>query len=140
MQVRHLSIEQIKKGMYASYDTTFGEPQVQAFAELSGDVSPLHVDGDYGKTTEYGTNVVHGMLVASHFSTMVDVLLPGQTALLSGMNIEFVKPIPVGSIVTMTAKVHSVSKMSSAMALNFTALVDGEIRVVGKATVTVRAI
>lgn len=139
MTVRTLDIEQIKKGMHVCYDTTFGVAEVEAFAELSGDVSPLHVDTAYGQTTVYGTNLVHGMLVASHFSTVVGVLLPGKPALLSSMQLEFVQPIPVGSPVTISGKVRSVSKMTAAIALDLSAMCHGAICVVGKATVTVRA-
>ena len=36
--------------------------QVQRFAELSGDVNPLHTDRTYARATPFGRPVAHGAL------------------------------------------------------------------------------
>lgn len=137
-EIRDFTIEDLKVGMFASYDTILGEQQVLEFANLVGDISPLHVDKEYVEKTSFETNIVHGMLAASHFSTLVGVFLPGQKALLSEIQIDFKKPIPVGSIVTVSGKITFVSKMSSAITLGLVILFQNKVCISGKATVTVR--
>ena len=45
---------------------------VEEFAALVGDYSPLHVDEEYARQTPFRRPIAHGMLVAAHFSTIVD--------------------------------------------------------------------
>ena len=42
---------------------TVTEADIVAFAGLSGDYNPLHVDEEYCKTTQFGTRIAHGPLV-----------------------------------------------------------------------------
>lgn len=39
-----------------------GEEQVRAYAELSGDYNPLHLDEDFARGTPHGTRIAHGTL------------------------------------------------------------------------------
>lgn len=41
---------------------TVTEAMVNAYAALSGDFTPVHVDEDYARTTPFGTRVAHGLL------------------------------------------------------------------------------
>jgi 3-oxoacyl-[acyl-carrier protein] reductase len=84
---------------------TFTPDDVLAFARLSGDFSPLHVDSDYARTTEFGACVVHGMLLASLFSQLVGMHIPGRHALYLGQDLAFRKPVLVGESVKASIKV-----------------------------------
>lgn len=138
LAVRELGIADIQPGMFASYDTVLGRDQVDEFASLTGDVSPVHVDPEYGSATPYNGNIVHGMLTAGHFSTMVGVLLPGRAALLSSLNVDFLSPVPVGATVTVVGRVDAVQHASSNITVNLTALHAGRVCVRGQAIVQVR--
>lgn len=46
-----------------SVTRTFTEDDVQAFADLSGDHNPLHLDKEYAKKTRFGRPIVHGVLI-----------------------------------------------------------------------------
>ena len=48
-----------------------------AFAELSGDDNPIHVDPEFSARTRFGRTVSHGMLLATVLRGMLDELLPG---------------------------------------------------------------
>ena len=43
-----------------SYEVT--EERINAYAVLTGDYTPVHIDEDYAKTTPFGTRVAHGLL------------------------------------------------------------------------------
>ena len=124
--------------MSVHYTTTLGWKEVRNFAALSGDVSPLHVDESFGAQSSFGSNLVHGMLIASHFSTLVGVFLPGRNALLTGMDVSFVKPVPVGSDVTVSASITSIQKEHRTIRLRLLAFLNGdEICVEGVASVKI---
>jgi len=48
-----------------------------AFAELSGDDNPIHVDEEFSAKTRFGRTVSHGMLLATILRGLLDQLVPG---------------------------------------------------------------
>jgi acyl dehydratase len=48
-----------------------------AFAELSGDDNPIHVDEQFSAKTRFGRTVSHGMLLATILRGLLDQLVPG---------------------------------------------------------------
>ncbi len=66
---------------------------VDAFAELSGDKSPLHVDNDFAKETAFGQRVAHGMIAGMFFSQLIGMHLPGKHALYLKQDLRFHRPV-----------------------------------------------
>lgn len=48
-----------------------------AFAQLSGDDNPIHVDEEFSAKTRFGRTVSHGMLLATILRGLLDQLVPG---------------------------------------------------------------
>ena len=103
--VEDRAYEEIQIGDRASVTRTITEEDVQAFAALSGDVNPLHVDAAYAATTPFGQRVAHGMLAASLISTVVGTRLPGLGAVYLGQELRFVAPTRLGDTLTATGEV-----------------------------------
>ena len=135
MEVSEYDISELAEGMSVHYTTRFTRENIDTFAALSGDVSPLHVNQDFGKSSQFGVNLVHGLLISAHFSTLIGVFLPGKRALLTGLNVEFVQPVPVDSEVTLSASIVSVSKSQQAVSIRLLAFLDGQICIEGQARV-----
>ncbi len=74
-----LYFEDLSPGMrFKSAARTVTEADVVAFAGLSGDYNPLHVDEEFAKTTVHGSRIAHGLLVLSilsGLSTRVPLML-----------------------------------------------------------------
>jgi len=90
---------------------------VDRFAELSGDHSPLHMDEAYAVQTEFGGRVVHGMLLASLFSTLVGMFIPGRKALYLGQDLAFRRPVLVGETIVATARVSAKNESTQTIVL-----------------------
>jgi 3-hydroxybutyryl-CoA dehydratase len=101
-------IEDFEPGQRASFRKTFTDEDVRRFIEITGDTNPLHVDDAFAARTRFGRRVVHGMLAASIFSTMVGVRLPGTGAIYRAQTIRFLLPVYVGDTVTAHFVVRSV--------------------------------
>ncbi|HHZ76859.1 MAG TPA: acyl dehydratase, partial [Rhodospirillales bacterium] len=52
--------------MGATYEKQITHDDVQAFADISGDHNPIHLDDEFAKDSIFGERVAHGMLTASH--------------------------------------------------------------------------
>jgi len=93
-------IDDFPVGRRASYTKTFTDDDVQRFVDITGDTNPLHVDDAFAARTQFGRRVLHGMLTASLFSTMVGMLIPGRGAIYRSQTLQFLKPVHVGDTVT----------------------------------------
>jgi 3-hydroxybutyryl-CoA dehydratase len=103
-------IEDFEPGQRASFTKTFTDEDVRRFIEITGDRNPLHVDDAFAAQTQFGRRIIHGMLTASLFSTMVGMLLPGTGAIYRSQTIRFLLPVYLGETVTAHFLVRSVDR------------------------------
>lgn len=80
-------------------------PSLDHARPRSGDGNPLHLDADYARTTVFQRPIVHGMLVASLFSSIFASNLPGSIYL--SQTLKFKGPVFIGEHVTATITVLS---------------------------------
>ncbi|MCF7924059.1 MAG: MaoC family dehydratase [Candidatus Izimaplasma sp.] len=90
------TIDDIKIGDSASTKKVFIEKDVLAFANISTDKNPAHVDKEYPKKTMFKKQIVHGMLVGSLFSAIFGVQLPGLGSIYTKQSLKFIKPVYFG--------------------------------------------
>lgn len=78
---------------------------VRSFAELTGDDNPIHVDEEYAGTTRFGKPIVHGVLLLGIISKVLGRDFPGHGSIAVGISCRFLRPVPVGSEITVEVKV-----------------------------------
>ncbi len=103
-------IEDIEEGQTASFEKRLDEAAVRAFAEISGDHNPVHLDADFAATTRFGRPIVHGMLTASLISTVVGTRLPGMGSIYVSQTLRFKRPVFVGDVVRAEVTVREVHR------------------------------
>lgn len=79
-------------GLQESLVVDIRQEDVEAFMELSGDVSTVHVDDAYARSRRFDQRLVHGVLVASYVSQLIGIRLPGKHGVLRSLNCEFRRP------------------------------------------------
>jgi 3-hydroxybutyryl-CoA dehydratase len=131
---------EIEVGETASITKMISEADVFNFAGIIGDFNPMHLNAEYAKSTMFGERVVHGMLPASFFSTLVGCCLPGLNALYLSQEMKFIKPVKIGD--TITAHIEVIEKIDSKQRLVLSTIVRNqreEVVISGKAVVMVRS-
>jgi 3-hydroxybutyryl-CoA dehydratase len=103
-------IEDFEVGQHATFSKSFTEDDLRRFIEITGDVNPLHVDDEFAGGTQFGRRVLHGMLTASIFSTMVGMLMPGTGAIYRSQTLRFLRPVYPGDTVTAHLVVRSIDR------------------------------
>lgn len=103
-------IDDFAPGQHVTFTKTFTDEDVQRFIAITSDVNPLHVDDAFAAKTRFGRRVLHGMLTASIFSTMVGMLLPGTGAIYRSQTLNFLRPVYVDETVTAHFVVRSVDR------------------------------
>lgn len=128
----------LQVGETASFDRQISEDDVRAFAQLSGDDNPLHMDEAYAATTQFGKRVVHGMLLSSLFSQLVGIHLPGKRCLYLAQSLTFRMPVFVGETVKVRGEVTHRSEATRTLTLHTTVTnASGVVCVEGEAQVKV---
>ena len=97
--------DEIDVGSVHSFTRTITHDDVLKFAELSGDLNPLHLSEVFGRSSQFGKNVVHGMLTASLFSTLIGMYCPGKNSLYLSQTIQFKMPLFYGETVEARATI-----------------------------------
>lgn len=95
----------ISVGDHVSIQRKIAEADVDAFARLSGDYNPLHMDTEFAGRTPFQKRVVHGMVVASYVSTLIGMHLPGPGALWAQQSFNWVQPVFIGDTITVSLRV-----------------------------------
>ena len=80
-------------GITASLSRVITRESVEAFARLSGDANPIHIDPKYAGKTRFGRCLAHGFLVASTLSTLIATKLPGAGSIYISQDLKFLKPV-----------------------------------------------
>lgn len=78
---------------------------VDAFARVSTDDNPLHLDDAYAATTRFGRRIAHGMLAASFVSAMMGTQFPGPGAIYMSQSLKFTRPVFLGDVLEVVATV-----------------------------------
>lgn len=128
-------LDAIEAGQSARLSKTFSEAEVRAFAEVSTDTNPVHLDEDYAATTQFGTRIVHGMLTASLFSALLGNHLPGPGTVYLGQSLRFRRPVKLGDTVDATVTVKSVDREKNRVELDCVCSVGGKPVLQGDALV-----
>jgi len=105
IEVSEYRFEEIAIGMKKRFSVTVNEAMVEEFARISGDHNPLHMNEEYARSTKFGKRVCHGMLVASFFSRLIGVYLPGKNSLYFSQSLNFLAPCYIDDDITIEGEV-----------------------------------
>tara|TARA_B100000029_G_C17522164_1_gene940331 strand:- start:186 stop:608 length:423 start_codon:yes stop_codon:yes gene_type:complete len=129
-------LDNLHVGQKAEFTETITESMIQEFAKLSGDYNPHHIDEEYAKKTKYEKRICHGMLLASLFSKLTAMYLPGQGSLYISQTLNFVSPAFIDDIVTASGEITKISSSTGIVRvkteitnMNNNLLVSGEAKV-----------
>ena len=95
-------------GMSEEIKSTITEDIVKAFAELSGDFNPIHVDETAARASQFGKRIAPGMLVGSLISAHIGMRFPGEGTIYLEQDMKFIKPVYLGDEIRIVAQIKSI--------------------------------
>jgi acyl dehydratase len=127
-----------KVGDRAETTRTIEQADVDAFALVTGDRNPVHLDEALAQQTRFGRRIAHGMLTASLISSVLANQLPGEGSVYLGQTLQFVAPVFPGDEVTACVTVTEVRENRPIIKLETICVNQrGETVIRGEATVLV---
>ena len=126
--------EDLEIGQEASTSHLVSEADIVAYAELSGDFNPVHLDAEYAAGTIFKERIAHGILSAGYISAIFGMKLPGPGAIYVSQTLNFKGPVKIGD------RVETVVRLSELVADKKRAKFDCVCSVRGKPVLTGEAV
>jgi 3-hydroxybutyryl-CoA dehydratase len=130
------TIEQLAVGQTIERRRVVSARDIAAFAELSGDFNPIHVDEEFARTTPFGRTIAHGPMALALAAGILGMELPGVGTIAISNVIHYRRPIFTGDEITTRVEVAEIDaeRRRATMALRWTNQ-DGEVVSHGEAVV-----
>ena len=126
-------------GDSAEITKTIEQADIHAFADVTGDHNPVHIDEAFAQTTRFGRTIAHGMLSASLISAVLANKLPGAGSVYLGQTLQFVAPVFPGDAITARVTVKEIRPDKPIMKLETVCINQrDEVVIRGEATVLSR--
>lgn len=84
---------------------TVDDADIRAFAEVSGDHNPVHLDDEAAAQSRFGRRIAHGMLSAAYISAALANELPGPGVIYLSQSLRFIKPVYVGNTISVKLEI-----------------------------------
>jgi 3-hydroxybutyryl-CoA dehydratase len=130
-------LEDLSPGMEESVSKTITDDDVSAFAALSGDVNPVHLDDDFAASTIFKKRIAHGFLTGALFSTVLGTKLPGPGCIYLAQSLKFRGPVYIGDEVVATCRITAVDSEKGRATLACDCSVNGKTVLEGEALMMV---
>ena len=132
-----LSYDDIFIGQQDSFIIKITESMVEKFSNLSGDLNPLHMDNEFAESSSFNKRIVHGMLLASFFSQLIGMKLPGKNALYFSQTLNFRSPCyiddeieVIGEVTEKSDSTQIITVSTSIFDKSKTCLIDGIAKII----------
>ncbi|WP_096173917.1 MaoC family dehydratase [Cohaesibacter sp. ES.047] len=132
---RTVYYEEMSIGQSESFRHMVSDKDISAFAAVSGDYNPVHVDKAYGEASRFGGNIAHGLYTASLFSALLGMRLPGPGAIYVEQTLKFMAPVRPGDELEVSVSIKEMIDRGRRVILDCEAKVDGALVLSGEATV-----
>ncbi|MDH7478885.1 MAG: MaoC family dehydratase [Syntrophomonadaceae bacterium] len=102
------TIHELAVGDRASFSKTITEVDIWAFAAISGDFNPVHVDEEYARRTFFKRRIAHGPVALSLIAPVLGMILPGPGTIAIDVYARFIAPVYPNDTITVTAEVAEI--------------------------------
>ncbi|MEY4138964.1 MAG: hypothetical protein RLZZ371_1146 [Pseudomonadota bacterium] len=109
---------EIKVGQSARLLRTLKVEDIQAFAAVSGDTNPAHLDTAYANNSLFHGVIAHGMWSGALISALLGTQFPGPGTIYQDQALHFVKPVRVGDTLTVTVTVTAMNSEKKSVELD----------------------
>jgi phosphate acetyltransferase len=89
-------------GQAARMVRTLTLADIQAFAAVSGDINPAHLDPEYANATLFHGVIGHGMWGGALISSLLGTVFPGPGTIYLEQNLHFSRPVRIGDTLNVT--------------------------------------
>ena len=129
--------EDLTVGQVGEFSKTISEAVIQTFADVSGDVNPVHLNPEFAEATMFKGCIAHGILTASFISTVIGTRMPGPGCIYVAQSFKFKAPVRAGDTVKAVCTVTDLVEKKKFATIQTQCFVGETMVVDGEATIMV---
>lgn len=107
MMINNVTYDELAIGQSSSLTRTVSEDDIKAFAMVSHDYNPAHLDHDYADNSMFQGVIAHGMWAAGLISAVLGTKFPGPGTIYLNQSLSFRRPVKPGDTLTATLTVKA---------------------------------
>ena len=104
--IENITFDELSIGQSAQLVRTLTLQDIQAFAAVSGDTNPAHLDPEYANDTRFHGVIAHGMWGGALISAVLGTQFPGPGTIYLQQNLHFTRPVHVGDTLQVRVEVQ----------------------------------
>ena len=125
-----------QEGDQFKWERFISAEDVKRFAEVVGDLNPIHLDAEFAEKSFFKKRIVHGAFLGGLISKVLGMDFPGEGTVYISQNSVFKRAVYVDTTVTVEVKVTQVIAEKRRLVLETNILNEkGEICMTGSATI-----
>ena len=105
--IENVTYDELFVGQNARLLRTLTLEDIQAFAAVSGDTNPAHLDPEYANDTMFHGVIAHGMWGGALISALLGTKFPGPGTIYLQQDLHFSRPVRIGDTLSVVATVTS---------------------------------
>ena len=105
--IENVTYDELSIGQSATLTRTLTLNDIRAFAAVSGDTNPAHLDPAYAEQTLFHGVIGHGMWGGSLISAVLGTQFPGPGTIYLHQDLDFTKPVRIGDTLQVTVTVST---------------------------------
>jgi acyl dehydratase len=122
-------------GQSCSYERVIDDTLVRAFAEVTGDYNPIHLDDEVAGRSRFGRRIAHGGILFGMVSRALGMDMPGMGTVYLSQSCSFRLPVFLGDTVRLEATITEIMPKSIARIATIITKQTGEVVMEGVAEV-----
>mgnify|MGYP001009229267 FL=1 len=131
--------EDLAVGQSGVYARTVTEADILAFAGVTGDFNPVHVNEELASASMFGGRIAHGMLSAGFISTVFGTKFPGPGSIYLSQTLKFKAPVKIGDTVVARCTIKELNAEKRKAKFDTICTVRGKVVLEGEADIMVPA-
>ncbi|RQO59349.1 enoyl-CoA hydratase [Paucibacter sp. KBW04] len=136
LMMQNITFDELSVGQTARLVRSLSQADIQAFAAVSGDLNPAHLDAEYAEGTRFHGVIAHGMWGGALISSVLGNEFPGPGTIYLEQTLAFHRPVHIGDTLSIVLTVTEKQAGSGVVKLDCQALNQkGESVISGLATV-----
>ena len=129
--------EDLAVGQSGVYARTVTEADILAFAGVTGDFNPVHVNDELASASMFGGRIAHGMLSAGFISTVFGTKFPGPGSIYLSQTLKFKAPVKIGDTVVARCTIKELVPEKRKAKFDTVCTVKGKVVLEGEAEIMV---
>lgn len=136
-KIKEACLEELEVGQSCTTVMVVTDADIVKFAEVTGDINPIHLDEAYAQKSIFEGRIAHGMISAGYISAIFGTRFPGAGSIFLSQSLKFKAPVRINDSVTTMVTITDLNERKKHVTLTCECKVGDIVVLTGEALLLV---